>query len=319
MIFFISMSDRGVMFHHRRGWQQLLSLKFNVKYKFYSRKKFSHYKFIFNIILKLFKSRPKIIIFINGEYSPFIFLIHFISYLTRTKVIVSWHDVTPHNGGILNYLYWLISFINSLISYKVIIYNEAYKNSFFLHNKFIYFPLPPIRLPLECNIKIFPKKNGSIVFIGRVEYYKGLDRILECYLFPDMCLHLRQLIIIGNCPENYKYKKLFKNSDSVFFLGSLSDIDAYNLMLSCDAIIMPHRHCSQSTNPYWAGITKSALIISREVDQSLSIAKHPGVYTFSDRTQLLSYINIKSKLTPFNHEFYSYELGLFSLVQICNE
>lgn len=319
MIFFISHSDRGVMFHHRRGWQKLLSFNFNVEYKFYSRKKISHFKFFFIIIFKLLKYKPKTIIFINGEYSPFIFLVHFFSIFTHTKVLVSWHDITPHGGSVFNYLFWIISFINSFFSYKVIIHNEFYKNRYFLSNKFIYLPLPPISLPFEYKLNSTPKKNGSIVFIGRIEFYKGLDRVLDCYLSPGSNLQLRKFIIIGNCSDNYKYKQLFNNSNSVFFLGSLLDFDAYNLMLSCDAIIMPHRHCSQSTNPYWAGITKSALIISSEVEQSLSIAQRPGVYTFSDRTQLLNYIDIKSNLTPFNHEFYTYETGLLSLLQICNE
>ena len=90
-------------------------------------------------------------------------------------------------------------------------------------------------------------------------------------------------------------------------------------MLSSDAIIMPYRHCSQSFNPYWAGLTKNALIISSEVEHSLSIAQRTGVYVFSNHHQLMSYIDVQAKLKPFSHEFYSYESGLSGLVQLCNE
>ncbi len=319
MIIFVSLSDRGAMFHHRQGWEKLLSDKLNIKYNFLSRKDSSHAKFIFNVLLHLIKLKPRLIVFINGEYSPFILFIHFFSYFTFTKVIISWHDVTPHTGNIFNYFQWFIAFINSFLSSKVIIYNNVYKNKYFLYNKYIYMPLPPLILPFDGRVRSPIKKNGSIVFIGRIEYYKGLDRILEYYLASDCIIQLRHLFIIGNYPPNYKYKELLNNSDNVTFLGPLSDLEAYDLMLSSNAIIMPYRHCSQSFNPYWAGLTKNALIISSEVEHSLSIMKNPGVYVFSSRFQLSNYIDVKSDLLPFNHQFYSYESGISSLIDLYNE
>jgi len=280
MIIFVSLSDRGAMFHHRRGWEKLLSDNLNLKYSFLSRKDSSHIKFIFGVLLNLIRLRPKVIVFINGEYSPFILFIHFFSYFTFTRVIVSWHDVTPHPGSFFNYFQWIVAFINSFFSSKVIIYNDVFKNKFFLSKRYIYIPLPPLIPPIEKKVYSPIQKNGSIVFIGRVEHYKGLDRILDYYLATDCINKLRHLFIIGTCPSNYKYKELLINFANVTFLGPLSDIDAYDLMLSSIAIIMPYRHCSQSFNPYWAGLTKNALIISSEVEDSLSIMSNSGVYVF---------------------------------------
>ena len=234
-------------------------------------------------------------------------------------MIISWHDVTPHSGSLFNYFHWFIAFINSIFSSKVIIHNDIYKNKYFLHNKYIYIPLPPLILPKDTQVNSPILKDGSLVFIGRIEKYKGLDRILDYYLSADSIIKLRHLFIIGTCPTNYKYKELFKNSNNVTFLGPLSDLEAYELMLSSTAIIMPYRHCSQSLNPYWAGLTKNALIISSEVENALSIKDNPGVYVFSNRLQLSKYINLKSDLLPFNHEFYSYESGLSSLIEFYNE
>lgn len=320
MIFFVSMSERGAMSHHRYGWQSLLEKHLKVSYKFFAKNNLSNFKFIFIIIFNLLKLKPKLIIFINGEYNPFLFIFHIISFCSRTKVIFSWHDVTPHNDSIINYLYWIFSFINILFCTKVIIYNDFYKNTFLLNKKYIYLPLPPILVPNACSIhSSIKKKNGSLVFLGRIERYKGLDRILDCYLLPDLKSELRILYIIGNCSITYKYKELLKESDKVFFLGALTDIDAYKYLLLSDAIVMPYRHCSQSFNPYWAGLTKNALIISSEVERSLSIIQRPGVYMFSNSNQLLSLIDVKSELLPFCHKFYSYELGLDTLIKLCDE
>ena len=241
MIIFVSLSDRGAMFHHRQGWEKLLSNKLNLKYEFLARKDSSHIKFIFAVLLHLITLRPKLIVFINGEYSPFIIFIHFFSYFTFTKVVVSWHDVTPHTGSLFNYFQWFIAFINSFFSSKVIIYNEVYKNKYFLCSKHIFIPLPPLILPIDKQVHPPIIKNGSIIFFGRVEYYKGLDRILDYYLDADHIIQLRHLFIIGTYPLNYKYKELLINSNNVTFLGTLSDIESYSYMLSSTAIIMPYR------------------------------------------------------------------------------
>ena len=319
MITFVSLSDRGAMNQHRRGWDKLLSEKADLKYNFLSRKDSSHIKFIFGVFLHLIKLRPKSIVFINGEYSPFILFIHFFSHFTSTKVIVSWHDVTPHTGKLSNYFQWIIAFINSFFSSKVIIYNDLFKNKFFLCSKYIYIPLPPLILSFDKQVYSPIIKNRSIVFFGRIEYYKGLDRILDLYLDMDCIFELRHLYIIGTCPQNYKYKELLKNSKNVTFLGPLPETEAYGLLLSTAAIVMPYRHCSQSLNIYWAGLTKNALIISSEVENSLSIKQNPGVYVFSNKLQLTEYINVNSDLCSFNHEFYSYESGLSILIDSCNE
>lgn len=319
MITFVSLSERGAMYHHVRGWDKLLSNKVDLKYNFLSRKDCSHIKFIFGVLLHLIKSKPKSIVFINGEYSPFILFIQFFSSFTFTKIIVSWHDVTPHIGKLSNYFYWFISYLNSFFSSKVIIYNNKFKNKFFLFPKYIYIPLPPLILSFDN--QVFPpiSKNESIVFFGRIEYYKGLDRILDLYLDINYNIELRHLFIIGACPENYKYKGLLKNSKNVTFLGSLPDEEAYNIMLLSAAIIMPYRHCSQSFNLNWAVLTQNALIVSSEVENSLSISQNPGVYVFSNKFQLTEFVNIRSNLNSFNHEIYSYESGLSTLIGSCNE
>ncbi len=320
MIFVICLTEKGAMSQHSKGWRHNLKLNITDPYFFISRNELSLFRFSLNVIIKIAKLRPKLVVAINGEYNPFLSIILLAARFLRCYSLITWHDVTPHLGSIANRFYWLFALFNSRISNAVLVHNSNYKTLYGLNNKSIFSPLPSLVFDSLNLCNSSKQKSNAIVFLGRVEYYKGIERILSLYT-GSKDTHLRNLVVIGSLSE--QYKKLFENKlhKKITYYNYLDDNQLMQLLLASEAIIMPYRHCSQSLNPYWASLTSNALIISNEVASSLDFLDRRGVYQFSSHDELELLISENSTLLPYCGSTIKFDIGyiISEALSICKK
>ena len=305
MLCIVGMSSNGAMFHHVHGWEILIN-KLNIENSTGIIKLFRNRESNFLWLLSVYRSilsfrQNKCIFFLNGEFNIVLLPLIFFARCHGVKVILTWHDVVPHPGQIRNYVLWFFSFINAFFSNHVVVHNFNYsKLSIPFLKQFVYMPLPPLVLNFNDNGPIV--KNDSIIFFGRIEYYKGLERVLKLYEGDLFSLN-KNFIVVGTGSDNYINILNLKNNLNVSYLGFKSDFDLIGLIKSSSAIVMPYLHCSQSLNPYWASILKVALIVSVEVSKSLPFANLKGYYIFSNNFELLHLLRSTTVLEPFEYNF----------------
>ncbi len=293
------MTEKGAMRHHSNSWRETLKSVDIDSCIFIARGELSSFKFTFKVILQIFKLKPKLVVSINGEYNPGLTLILFLTWLFKSSSLVTWHDVTPHVGSTANRFYWMLAFFNTRIAKAVLIHNPNYSNLYGLKKKSVFSPLPSLAIDY-INFHINPtKKSNSIVFLGRIEHYKGIERVLDLYTTSD-ATRLRDLVVIGSLSK--QYKNLFDKqlNKKITYFSFLEDAELLSLLFASSAIIMPYRHCSQSLNPYWASLTSNALIASAEVVKSLGLRCKKGAYQFDNREELELLISEDSTLIPYN-------------------
>jgi glycosyltransferase involved in cell wall biosynthesis len=249
-------------------------------------------------------TKEKKIFIVNGEFLPFLFFLSFIARIRGVETIVCWHDVTPHVGNFSNYLYWLIAFCNTLIASKVVTHSKNYQNrlrtSLLYKSKLHYVPLPPYGFDISPKIQLLNgifQRNGLksgkyYVFLGRLEYYKGVHNILETFLN----LGNKKLLIAGPGEMNYVKSLIKKNvqgSNIIILEGYLEETDFLFLIANAKCILMPYLHASQSVLPYIAASLSTPIISSSATGISDLVIDLNG-YVYSTEQELVSLLKTVS-------------------------
>ena len=299
MILVISMTENGAMRHHSNAWRETLKSAVFDSSIFLARNDLSTFKFVIYVILQVIKLKPRLVVAINGEYNPGLALILIFVRLLKSSSLVTWHDVTPHVGGIANRFYWLLAFLNTRISKAVLVHNFNYLTLYGLSKKSIFSPLPNLSIKYINSDFNSSKKTNTIVFLGRIEKYKGIERVLDLYT-TSRVTPLRDLLVIGSLSEQYKnlFDKQFNKK--ITYFRYLDDKELLSILFNSSAIIMPYLHCSQSFNPYWASLTSNALIVSAEVVKALDLHNTKGVYQFNSSEELELLVSQDSVLNPYS-------------------
>lgn len=242
--------------------------------------------------------REKKIFIVNGEFLPFLFFLSFISRIRGVETIVCWHDITPHVGRFSNYLYWLIAFCNTLIASNVVTHSRNYHNKLrtllFYKSKLHYVPLPPYGFDMAPEIPLLNgilernglKRGEYYVFLGRLEYYKGVHNILEIFLN----LGDQELLIAGPGEMNYVKSLIKKNvqgSNIIILEGYLEETDFLFLLANAKCLVMPYLHASQSVLPYIAASLSTPIISSSATGISDLVSDLNG-YVYSTEQELVS-------------------------------
>lgn len=83
------------------------------------------------------------------------------------------------------------------------------------------------------------KKRVTILFVGRLVWYKGVDILLKAYAkmtYPD-----RTIVIMGNGPMRKKWERMAAglNLKNVYFEGSVTEEEKWQAMSHCDFLVLP--------------------------------------------------------------------------------
>jgi len=256
---------------------------------------------MFQLIKKI---ESKSIFIANGEFIPNLLILSLLARFKGIRVIICWHDVTPHVGKVANYLYWLTACIHSLIANRVVVHSRYYFNSLkkgLLYRKKIFFvPLPPYGFDSNTfNIKrpstppLFEKKR-YYVFLGRLEYYKGLHNLIRVF----SKVKDKKLLISGSGDIKYinSLKSQTKHNENIFIsVGYVEEGEFLGLLSESKALILPYIHASQSVLPYIAASLQVPIISSDKTGIS-STVKDLGGYVYSSDNELL--LLLQSSLRP---------------------
>ncbi len=201
---------------------------------------------IFVVFSTIIKNRPTVCHFNFPPLylSPLLLLMK----VFNMKIVYSFH------GGILFEKKRRIQralFINQCkFFYDKIIANSKYSAQFLLQakgclvNKLNIIPNGiKIQQHFEKSIKN-TKGNPVVLYVGRLEYIKGIDILIEAINLakenlPEICLH-----IVGNGSKHREIKKLISDlglEKNVFLHGFISEKEKNNIYSVCDMVVVPSR------------------------------------------------------------------------------
>lgn len=204
------------------------------------------------------------ILIINGEFSVHILFLIVYARFNAVKVSIIWHDVTPHVGSFKNYILWFFSLINCCFCHVVVTHNKRYHNSLskWLIGKTVkYLPFPLYDFLLN-DLKQNPVKEDCFLFLGRLERYKGIGRILE-FAKKMPLLNFR---IVGTGSDTIRKEieqEKLKNLHVVSMF--VSDVEMIQEIAKAKCLILPYLHGSQSSLPFIAAMLNCPLITSDNV------------------------------------------------------
>lgn len=267
--------------------------------------------FSLNNVRKLLRnSRGKNILVINGEFLPFITLLLLACKFLPVKTVLVWHDVEAHPGrranAVLNYL----SCMNAVLAKKLIVHSQDYysllSKSRFFNNKLMYTPHPPYGLPIT-NQKEFSDNRIAVhdtdywLFIGRIEYYKGLHDLVRAF----RSLPNSHLVIAGKGDAAYT-KELVENvildAKNITFINRFVDEgDMHLLIKKSKGCILPYIQASQSVLPYLIAELEKPLLCKANIGISKTV-EGLGGFLYSDDNELKELISTNVPPTTYSRQ-----------------
>jgi glycosyltransferase involved in cell wall biosynthesis len=154
-------------------------------------------------------------------------------------------------------LYWIRQQvkrkITSLLAYKIIVENKELLD-FYSNKKTLQYSLglPQKNLDIIKELSINIKKEKTILYIGRINRAKGLDRLID--IFESLILNKKinnefNLKIVGKVVEQEYYNNLYKKvqeSDTlqtrVSFENEKNGKDYYKEILKASLVVLPTRN-----------------------------------------------------------------------------
>jgi glycosyltransferase involved in cell wall biosynthesis len=307
-VFLLSLTESGPMIHHAYGWTRALQKQIQPKgrkVKVMVRGNESKWWIIGKAIILTIRQKPRNLVIINGEYNPGLSILLMIARIAGVRTYLTWHDVTPHDYTLKSLMLWTMSMINSICANNVIVHNRSYRNAAVLNKKAVFTPLPNIKLPPKSSQKVVPisERENTIVFLGATHAYKGLDILLDIYLSQTASVDVKMplLKIVGNVTAEAK-KRISQINTQMTKIIVYEQSDDYQLMQTVSnarAVVMPYRHCSQSTVPQWTAAGSAALIVSVKVADAMNLRDADGIYICKANEDYQMVLTKTSHLRPF--------------------
>lgn len=203
-------------------------------------------KAILRIKKYLESENPSILYYPMGSpWSPAINILH------RKKIIITTiHDLRFHKGD-LNLLNLIMRRIIIRQSDGIIFLTEYAEESFKSKKIFKYTCVIPHGIfdhylrGIKHEYQTYPNR-ANIVFIGRIEPYKGLQYLLEAYRVIHRRIPHSKLIIAG-AGSLKKYSKSMKGLDGIQVINRwLSDREIGEILRRADLLVLPYIEASQS-------------------------------------------------------------------------
>lgn len=232
---------------------------------------------IIKFIKNIFKYNPKIVHVVGGEFHPWVFLVWVYCRISRSKLVLTVHDQEAHVGSMKDVFFVKIRNIFLILADRIHflsssnlsnLYIEKGKGFIVEHGSF-----KDLFQQVDKNIE----KDIDFSFLGRLEYYKGIDILIEaieiCKFEPNTKIYICGP---GKLTDEL-IKKIKKNSSIMFKNEYLDDVEFGNILNRTKNLVLPYRHVTQSSLPLIANYYSSRIIASNLGDFTNIIPKLNGI------------------------------------------
>tara|TARA_B110000003_G_scaffold276335_1_gene322277 strand:- start:1033 stop:2094 length:1062 start_codon:yes stop_codon:yes gene_type:complete len=202
--------------------------------------------YILIFIRTLLKLKPNIVVLnpslnINSVLRDSIYLL--ISKIFRTEIIIFWRGWNFNNEKYLKYPYSIITSMLLKSNKAIVLYSEIGNSLKKLNYKKEIFQLSTMVGDLAINQLVKEKRKDTfdLIFLSRIEVYKGIYELLKAYeILKGKHTHMR-LIIAGNGSEKNTLINYVKENNirDVIFSGYLKGQRKYELLSSGHLYVFP--------------------------------------------------------------------------------
>lgn len=240
---------------------------------------FNFYNF-YKIIKTIKKYAP------DAIYVPFIPLWAPILYLflRKYKIFSTVHDVTLHSGE-NKVLYFLYTAAIKLSDKLIILNQKDIGNAMNLG-----FEKDDVCVIPHASFSFYNKRvqaakvelTYTMLFIGRIEKYKGIHLLLDAYHYAKKEIPHLKLIIAGRGDINPYMDQVHQTTSITLVNKWLTDIEISDLVDKCDFIVLPYLDASQSgVIPLAFGCGRTVIVtnvgaLSEQVPEHTGLVVEPG-------------------------------------------
>jgi len=202
--------------------------------------------YIFKFVKILFKLQPKLVVLntslnLNAVFRDSIYIL--ISKVFRKKTIVFWRGWNFNNEKHLKYPYSIITHLLLKSNKAIVLFSKIENSLKRLGYKKEVFQLTTMVGDLAFNQSVKEKNKDTfdLVFLSRIETYKGVYELLEAYIILKNKYADIRLIIAGNGSQLDKLVNYVKehNIKGIIFTGYIKGQEKYNLLASGHLYIFP--------------------------------------------------------------------------------
>jgi glycosyltransferase involved in cell wall biosynthesis len=187
----------------------------------------------------------------DAIYYPFLHLWSSILnvFLKKFMKFATVHDVKTHSGE--NWFFILGQIASIKTSDKLIILNNGdiqnAKNFGFTNNDICVIPHASFSYYKKNEIFKVHKLNYNILFLGRIEKYKGVDLLLDAFFEVNKKMPNINLTIAGNGNLKPYLPKIKRSEKAITVINKwLEDEEIGDLIYDCDFLVLPYIDASQS-------------------------------------------------------------------------
>lgn len=202
------------------------------------------------------------------DLGDFYFSLLFVFLNIKSKIIIAFHDVIPHKKSKV--------YLNQKLTFWI--FKKFCKNFHFFSNE----QKKHAKLNSKKNILVAPlmlkdygqsevKKNNDCIrflFFGRIEYYKGLDLLINAVNALDLETTFNKftVTIAGNTSEWSYYENLIDNKSKYDLkIHFIDNEDIPDLFCSSHFLVLPYRDVTQS-GPFFIALKYNIPVIAPMYD-----------------------------------------------------
>jgi glycosyltransferase involved in cell wall biosynthesis len=203
---------------------------------------------LIGIFVDVLIEKPKILNYsLIGSYYPVYVFLLAIKKITRSKLIITCHDVLPFGSAYINMPteQKRRKRIFDLSDY-LLVHNKNSKEDLYAHynvdvNKIVEHPFPLMDLRKICGSTI-EKNKFDFLFIGHLRVEKGFVLLLKAWEEFHKINSKASLCIAGNLPSSFSELNIgmYEKINVTFHLNYLSDSDYYKFITSSSCIVFPY-------------------------------------------------------------------------------
>ena len=203
----------------------------------------TYFLFFFKTLIKL---KPKVVVLnpslnLNAILRDTIYFL--ISKIFRTEIIVFWRGWNFNNEYYLKFPYSIVTKLLLKSNKTIVLYSEIGNSLKKLGYKNKVFELTTMVSDLAFNYQIKTQEQVifKLIFLSRVESYKGVYELLKAYAILKKRYSNFKLIIAGNGNEHQNLLNLVKENDikDVTFVGYVKCDEKYSLLASGNLFAFP--------------------------------------------------------------------------------